>query len=63
MESRDPLHGSGNTNDLPFSSGKSDTNSGGSVFNSTRGSGYLPLPAEEEDPLGGYIFAFRLPES
>ena len=33
------------------------------VFNSTRGSGYLPLPAEEEDPLGGYIFAFRLPES
>ena len=31
------------------------------VFNSTRGSGYLPLPAEEEDPLGGYIFAFRLP--
>ena len=33
------------------------------VFNSTRGSGYEPLPAEEEDPLGGYIFAFRLPES
>ena len=33
------------------------------VFNSTRGSGYLPLPAEEEDPLGGYIFAFRLPAS
>ena len=33
------------------------------VFNSTRGSGYEPLPAEEEDPLGGYILAFRLPES
>ena len=33
------------------------------VFNSTRGSGYEPLPAAEEDPLGGYILAFRLPES
>ena len=31
------------------------------VFNSTRGSGYEPLPAEEEDPLGGYVFAYRLP--
>ena len=32
------------------------------VFNSTRGSGYIPLQAEEEDPLGGYVFAFRLPD-
>ena len=32
------------------------------VFNSTRGSGYLPLPADEEDPMGGYILAFRLPD-
>jgi quinate dehydrogenase (quinone) len=32
------------------------------VFNSTRGSGYEPLPADEEDPLGGYVFAFRLPD-
>ncbi|NKB34310.1 MAG: PQQ-binding-like beta-propeller repeat protein [Pseudomonadales bacterium] len=32
------------------------------VFNSTRGSGYEPLRADEEDPLGGYVFAFRLPE-
>lgn len=32
------------------------------VFNSTRGSGYLPLPADEEDPLGGYVLAFRLPD-
>ena len=32
------------------------------VFNSTRGSGYEPLRAEEEDPLGGYVFAFRLPD-
>ncbi|MDD9889953.1 MAG: PQQ-binding-like beta-propeller repeat protein [Gammaproteobacteria bacterium] len=32
------------------------------VFNSTRGSGYEPLSAEEEDPLGGYVFAFRLPD-
>ena len=31
------------------------------VFNSTRGSGYEPLSVEEEDPLGGYVFAFRLP--
>ena len=30
------------------------------VFNSTRGSGYVPLQAEAEDPLGGYVFAFRL---
>ena len=32
------------------------------VFNSTRGSGYEPLPAEDEDPLGGYVFAYRLPD-
>ena len=32
------------------------------VFNSTRGSGYEPLAAENEDPLGGYVFAYRLPE-
>ena len=32
------------------------------VFNSTRGSGYEPLPANDEDPLGGYVFAFRLPD-
>lgn len=32
------------------------------VFNSTRGSGYEPLPADEEDPLGGYVFGFRLPD-
>ena len=31
------------------------------VFNSTQGSGYEPLQAEEEDPLGGYVFAYRLP--
>lgn len=30
------------------------------VFNSTSGNGYIPLPAEEEDPLGGYVFAYRL---
>ena len=33
------------------------------VFNSTRGNGYQPLPADEEDPLGGYVFAFRLPDA
>jgi len=32
------------------------------VFNSTRGSGYEPLAAEDEDPLGGYVFAYRLPD-
>ena len=32
------------------------------VFNSTRGAGYEPLPAEDEDPLGGYVFAYRLPD-
>ena len=31
------------------------------VFNSTRGSGYEPLQADDEDPLGGYVFAYRLP--
>ena len=30
------------------------------VFNSTRGSGYEPLPAEEEDPLGGLYFCLSL---
>lgn len=33
------------------------------VFNSTRGNGYQPLPAYKEDPLGGYVFAFRLPDA
>ena len=32
------------------------------VFNSTRGSGYEPLAAENEDPMGGYVFAYRLPD-
>ena len=31
------------------------------VFHSTRGSGYEPLQADDEDPLGGYVFAYRLP--
>ena len=32
------------------------------VYNSTRGVGMRTLPVEEEDPLGGYIIAYRLAE-
>jgi len=32
------------------------------VFNSTEALGVRVLPADQEDPLGGYIFAYRLPE-
>ena len=32
------------------------------VFNSTTGSGVRVLPADQEDPQGGYIFAYRLPD-
>ena len=32
------------------------------VYNSTSGSGFRVLPADQEDPEGGYIMAFRLPE-
>lgn len=32
------------------------------VFNSTSGTGFRVLPAEQEDPEGGYIFAYRLPD-
>ena len=32
------------------------------VWNSTTGSGFRTLPADQEDPEGGYIFAYRLPE-
>jgi membrane-bound PQQ-dependent dehydrogenase (glucose/quinate/shikimate family) len=32
------------------------------VFNSTSGSGFRALPADEEDPEGGYIIAYRLPQ-
>ena len=31
------------------------------VYNSTSGSGFRVLPADQEDPEGGYIMAFRLP--
>lgn len=31
------------------------------VFNSTSGSGFRALPADQEDPQGGYIIAYRLP--
>lgn len=31
------------------------------VFNSTTGTGFRVLPADQEDPEGGYIMAFRLP--
>ena len=30
------------------------------VFNSTSGSGFRALPADQEDPEGGYIIAYRL---
>ncbi len=32
------------------------------VFNSTSGTGFRVLPADQEDPQGGYIFAYRLPD-
>ena len=32
------------------------------VFNSTSGSGFRALPADEEDPEGGYVIAYRLPQ-
>lgn len=32
------------------------------VFNSTAGVGFRTLPADQEDPEGGYIMAFRLPD-
>lgn len=32
------------------------------VFNSTSAVGFRVLPAAEEDPLGGYVFAYRLPQ-
>ncbi|GJM13128.1 MAG: quinate dehydrogenase [Pseudohongiella sp.] len=32
------------------------------VFNSTSASGFRVLPAEQEDPEGGYIIAYRLPQ-
>jgi len=32
------------------------------VFNSTTGTGFRILPADQEDPEGGYIIAYRLPE-
>lgn len=32
------------------------------VYNSTAAAGSRVLPASEEDPLGGYVFAFRLPQ-
>ena len=32
------------------------------VWNSTTGSGFRTLPADQEDPEGGYIIAYRLPE-
>jgi len=32
------------------------------VYNSTRAVGARVLPPEDEDPEGGYIMAFRLPE-
>ena len=32
------------------------------VFNSTSGTGFRILPADQEDPEGGYIIAYRLPD-
>lgn len=32
------------------------------VFNTNSGTGFNILPADEEDPEGGYIFAYRLPD-
>jgi hypothetical protein len=32
------------------------------VYNSTAASGFRVLPADQEDPEGGYIMAFRLPK-
>jgi quinate dehydrogenase (quinone) len=32
------------------------------VFNSTSASGFRVLPADQEDPEGGYIIAYRLPD-